>query len=77
MKSFAETQKGKKVKKKDSMPDDNLATNDQEKESSSGLEKDELNQARDALKKRLSGSSSGKKQVESVQGVEETKNAGF
>jgi hypothetical protein len=53
MKSFAETQKGKKVKKKDSMPDDNLATNDQEKESSSGLEKDELNQARDALKKRL------------------------
>jgi hypothetical protein len=36
MKSFAETQKGKKVKKKDGTPDETLAKNEKEKEPSSG-----------------------------------------
>ena len=55
MKSFAETQKGKKVKKKDGMPDETLAKNEQDKEPSSDLNKDELAQARDVLKRRLTG----------------------
>lgn len=52
MKTFAETQKGKKVKKKESKPDES----EEEKESPAKSDQaDEVKLAREALKRKLTG----------------------
>lgn len=74
MKSFAETQKGKKVKKKDTKPDAKEDSEEEEKEPAKS--EDSVLAAREALKKKFSGTPAKKPKDEFVTPKEED-NKGF
>jgi hypothetical protein len=55
MKTFAETQKGKKVKKKAGKPDEEASEEEKESPAKSDTQQDEVIKAREALRRRMNG----------------------